>query len=198
MLGKLGTMLTFADKYKYNVFSQNGEDGILAEIIRRINPKEKTAVEFGCPSFEYCSNTALLAKNGWDVYMYDKDLNEDTRIQRVEITPDNVNGWFGRPTLLSIDIDNDDFHVWKAYEEEPDIVVIEINSSYPAMSYEIPGEHGASYRAMVTLGINKGYFLVVHTGNLIFVRLQFAALFPEIIKHHPLAEWELFFNKSFL
>jgi len=53
-------MLTFAAKYGWSKYSQNNEDGILQEIIRRINPKEKTAVEFGCPSFTYCSNTALL------------------------------------------------------------------------------------------------------------------------------------------
>jgi len=190
-------MLTFVEKYKFNVNSQNGEDGIIAEIIKRIKPKNKTAMEFGCPSFDYCSNTALLAKNGWDVTMYDRDYNADHRIIEKKITVDNVNE-IGQPTLLSIDIDNDDYHIWAAYEYSPDIVIIEINSSIPPMTIEIPGDKGASYRAMVELGLSKGYFLLCHTGNLVFVLLKHLKLFPEVDSYSPIGHWEKFFNKSFL
>lgn len=197
-LGKLGTMLTFADKYKFNVFSQNGEDGIISELIHRIKPTIKTAVEFGCPSFEYCSNTALLARNGWQVRMYDINPNDDPRIHQAEITVDNVNEIVGHPILLSIDIDNDDYHVWKAYEGKPDIVIIEINSSIPPGITEIPGDRGASYSAMVRLGLDKGYNLVCHTGNLIFILHKHIGLFPELKGFHPIIDSDKFFNKSFL
>lgn len=195
--GKKSNMLTFAEKYKFNVYSQNGEDGIIAELITRINPQVKTAVEFGCPSFAYCSNTALLANNGWEVTMYDRDFNDDTRILEKMITVDNVNE-IGEPTLLSIDIDNNDYHVWKAYKGKPDIVIIEINSSIEPGIEMIPGDMGASYSSMVRLGLDKGYNLIAHTGNLIWLLNKHIGKFPEFAGYHPLKDSHLFFNKSFL
>ena len=46
-------MIEFAKKYAKNVHSQNGEDGIIEELINRIQPTELTAVEFGCPDYYF-------------------------------------------------------------------------------------------------------------------------------------------------
>lgn len=193
-------MLTFAAKYARNVYSQNGEDGIIEEILKRIAlPEEEAkAVEFGAPSWSYCSNTALLADNGWSVRMYDIDPNADPRIEQARITPHSVNeiiGW--AISVLSIDVDNDDYHIWEAYAGKPAIVVIEINSSIDPWMIMTPGDRGASYRSMVALGLSKGYFLAAHTGNLVFVREKYHGLFPEITGH-PIEEFNLYFNRSFL
>ena len=188
-------MLTFAQKYSKNVYSQNGEDGIIEELINRIQPTILTAVEFGAPNWTWCSNTAYLADKGWLVKMY--DINpEDPRIEKKEITPQNVNE-IGSPTVLSMDCDGPDYYIWKAYNGSPDIVVIEINSSYQPNVYIVPGKSGASYMAMVMLGISKGYELICHTGNLIFVKKYLMDKFPEIIGN-PIKDHRLYFNRSWL
>ena len=189
-------MLTFAKKYGRNVYSQNNEDGLIEECISRIMPEKFTAVEIGAPTWEYCSNTAYLADKGWSVEMYDIDPS-DPRVHRMEVTTANINDII-EPTLLSIDIDNNDYHVWKAYNGRPDIVIIEINSSVPPKQTMIPGNSGASYRSMVELGISKGYTLLCHTGNLIFVLNKHRSLFPELGNTHAYFDSELYFNTSFL
>lgn len=194
-------MLEFAKKYGGNVYSQFGEDLIIEECIRRIKPMagwmgRGYAVEFGAPSWEFCSNTAYLAEQGWLVKML--DLNpQDSRIEKAEITPGNVNEKVGAPELLSIDCDGPDFHIWKAYKGNPAIVVIEINSSIPPTVDEIPGPRGASFKSMVELGLSKDYFLVCHTANCVFVRNEYRDMFPEITGD-PIKDYQLYFNTSHL
>lgn len=192
-------MLTFYHKYKDpGKYSQNAEWGILKECLRRIDPENKTAIEFGAPSFYYCSNIAQLEEEGWKIRMYDINENIDVRVKRAEITPDNINDIIGgNCEVLSIDIDNNDYHVWKAYKYKPAIVIIEINSSIPPTVDEIPGNRGASYKSMMELAINKGYFLVAHTGNMIFVWNKYKKHFPEITGY-PITDHELYFNTSYL
>ena len=51
-------------RHEYQVHSQHGEDGIIAEIFRRIGVKEKTFVELGVgDGLE--NNTAYLLFQGW-------------------------------------------------------------------------------------------------------------------------------------
>jgi hypothetical protein len=190
-------MLTFAAKYARNVYSQNGEDGIIEECINRIQPFFKTAVEIGAPSWNFCSNTAYLYDKGWNVEMYDINPN-DSRIIALEVTPENVfHTCFTLPDVLSIDIDNNDYHIWKALNYQAPIVIIEINSSIPPNIDEIPGDRGASYKSMVELGIDKGYFLLCHTGNLIFILNKYKELFPEVTGD-GLSNYHDYFNTSFL
>src|ERR1700751_4868485 len=51
-------------RYGYKVYSQNDEDGIIAEIFRRIGAKSRTFVEFGVETGVEC-NTAKLLVEGW-------------------------------------------------------------------------------------------------------------------------------------
>jgi hypothetical protein len=48
--------------YRRNVFSQNGEDGILEELLRRIHNKSGWVCEFGAWDGKECSNTFRLIK----------------------------------------------------------------------------------------------------------------------------------------
>ena len=191
-------MLTFQDKYASNISSQNGENGILSEIINRIAPKLHygLAVEFGAPTKQYCSNIFPLSNNLEKKY-YDIEPNE-AGIIKANITPENVNevlpvGIF----LLSIDVDGQDYWIWKALTQSPQIVVIEVNSSILPPKEMTPGEHGASYMSMLNLGIEKDYFLVCHTGNMIFVKNNFRDLFPEI-SGNGIFNWTEYFNRSHL
>lgn len=79
--------------------------------------------------------------------------------------------------LLSIDIDSYDYLVWKNLEKyRPKFVIIEINSGIdPRREDSYSGcptytEGGTSYLPMLRLGTEKGYTLLCHTGNMIFVR----------------------------
>ena len=74
--------------------------------------------------------------------------------------------------MLSIDIDSYDLEVWEGLANyKPAIVVIEINSSTPpgVMLRHSDSQSGNSFTSTVMVGKTKGYELVCHTGNLIFV-----------------------------
>lgn len=210
-------MQTFFNKYKKNYFSQNGEDGIIEEALKRIQPSfpkhmemplDETSepkeiqtlqcAEFGAADGIWCSNTRALVEKGWDAFLYDSSPRGDVKYGNIDSSnvnyfiPDDVN-------LLSIDVDGDDFFIWEAYKGKPAIVIIEINSSIPPKSERaINGNHdGCGYRQMVMLGIKKEYFVLCHTGNIIFVHSAYKELFPEIVGN-PLEDVENFFNSSWL
>lgn len=193
-MGKLEKMLVFYERYKGGEYSQNGEAGIINECLKRIGLDKGTAIEFGAPTKTYCSNIFHLPA-GWQKIYHDPDPQEGEIIKSY-ITPDNVNE-LPKCEVLSIDIDGNDASVWEAYTGRPEVVIIEINSSLvPYVQYFSPSQ-GASYRTMVELGISKGYFLVCHTGNLIFVLHKYRELFPDIVGD-GLSNWEEYFKKDWL
>jgi hypothetical protein len=184
-------MKTFYDKYKESGHSQNGEWGVINECLKRLGYVPSTgknhykAVEFGACDGLYCSNTAdiPLTYRGWERILYDLNPTGIEVIQ-MAVTPENVNIVVPEDAnVLSIDIDGNDYNVWKAYNGKPDIVIVEINSSINPKSFGPVSDPntGTSYHAMVDLGIKKGYFLLCHTGNLIFIRNEHRDKFPEIV-----------------
>jgi hypothetical protein len=159
----------------------------------------------------YCSNTRLLLENGWSGKLIEgspqlfKDLLDNTLGMSIAlhcgmVTPENVNTLVSPDIdLLSIDVDGNDYNIWKAYRGKPSIVVIEINSSIqPGANVPVSDlQHGTGYKPMVELGIHKGYFLVSHHGNCIFVRNDYRKMFPEI-EGDGLANSELYFSCDWL
>ena len=80
--------------------------------------------------------------------------------------------------ILSIDIDSYDLSIWKSLKNfTPKIVVIEINSEmgkYNKITYSPKNKlNGNSFASTVELGCKKGYVLVSHIGNCIFIRKEF-------------------------
>jgi len=199
------------DTFRTNVFSQEGEDGLLDEIFKRINPKEKSFCEFGAADGIFCSNTRLLLENGWSGKLIEADparakgLIDNTLGKPVElyfgaVTPENVNTLVPHTlNLLSIDVDGIDYLLWDAYTGTADVVVIEINSSVPYYQSLPIGhpQHGTCYKQMVRLGILKGYFLLAHKGNCIFILNKYRKLFPEI-EGDGLENADLYFDRSWL
>jgi hypothetical protein len=186
-------MIDFAEKYKGGEYSQNGEAGIIDECIRRIGFISGTAVEYGAPTKQYCSNIFHLIEKGWRCIYFDTDPKEDG-IVTMEITEENVND-LPNCTIISMDTDGLDYALWAAYNKKPDIVIIEINSSLPPMKGFYLKERGASYLTMLKLGIAKGYFLLCHTGNLIFLLDKYRKLFPEV-EGNGIDNYQLYFNTS--
>jgi hypothetical protein len=134
---------------EFQVFSQNGEDGILLWLLREAGAPVKTFVEIGIENAREC-NTALLAfVLGWDGLMLEADplgvaaaqklvgRMLKGRANRVEIrqafvTRENVNALAGGGDLgvLSIDVDGMDYWLWRAVEDaSPRVVVVEYNAS---------------------------------------------------------------------
>ena len=168
------------NKYLDNgLYSQNGEFGLLKEIIKRIELKEGHCVEFGGADGFFCSNTADLCNE----FQFTRNLYDlvptGTGVAQMEVNENNVND-LPKCDILSIDIDGNDYMVWKAYEGKPAVVIIEINSSLDPKKEFFHPNMGASFKTMNELAEDKGYFLLCHTGNCIYVDKKYMWLFPEV------------------
>lgn len=215
-------MLTFHEKYKADKFSQNGEDGVIAEILRRLSIDSGVCVEFGAHDGIFCSNTRKLVLTGnWKALFIEGDNGLYDNLVRTYKQASHMD--FGKPShkilpvtllhawvdqtnvnailpkaidVLSIDVDGIDYHIWEAFTGSAKVVIIEINSSLDPQS-ELRGDpqRGSSFKSMVELGSKKGYFPVCHCGNIIFVHEDYRDLFPEI----PIFVFPSdFFNTSWL
>jgi len=191
-------------EFARNITSQFGEDGIIAEILARIGTRERTCVEFGAWDGKYLSNTWDLWRNqGWRAILIEGDaakhaaLNESLKaypaVMSVHafVTADGADCLdqillrTGAPQeldVLSIDIDGDEYYVWKNLTQfHPRIVVVEYNPTIPPELdlVQVPGAYfGASARALTRLAHEKGYGLACCTEtNCIFVaRTEFGGL----------------------
>ncbi len=174
-------------RFAKNGHSQNGEWGIIEEALKRMgfvageNAAQYTAVEFGAADGVWCSNTYDLVHTyrGWLRFLFDVNPGS-IEVAQATITPENVNIILpGECKVLSIDVDGNDALIWHSYKGVADLVVIEINSSLDPQKDVFSPEQGANYSYMKKLGESKGYFLLCHTGNLIFVLNKYKELFPD-------------------
>src|SRR5436305_1405194 len=192
-------------RHGFKVYSQHDEDGIVQEIFRRIGATSRTFVEFGVETGAEC-NTVKLLLEGWRGLWIEAhpqackaitssftDFLNDRRLtlRQSFVTAENINalvdgaGFKGEIDLISIDIDFNDYWIWKAIQAvSPRVVVIEYNAGLrPPMSLTVPyrphhaggGSNffGASLEALVRLGRQKGYGLVgcnISGSNAFFVR----------------------------
>lgn len=182
---------------KKQYYSQRGEEGIIETILNLIEADDKWCVEFGAwdgitgsNSFyfikEYHFNSVLIEGDPKKfVYLQEnmKPYNSicidkyisfegENRLDAIlESTPLPQNF-----SLLSIDIDGNDYHVWESLKNyRPKCIIIEFN---PSISNEIDFvqekdmsvNQGCSPSALVKLGKVKGYELVAsNLNNLFFV-----------------------------
>lgn len=178
--------------YASDVTSQHGEDGLIAEIFRRVGASNKWCVEFGALNGTHHSNTWDLIKNkNWSGVLIEADPTYAEKLQKVyadtphahcfnelvelegEHALDSILARTDIPKdfdLLSIDIDGNDYHVWDSLKEySPRLVVIEFNPTIPNdISFIQPADmsvqQGSSLRALHILGEKKGYTLVAVLG----------------------------------
>ena len=176
----------------FKVYSQHDEDGMIEEIFRRIGTTDRYFVEFGVgDGIENCTTYCLL--KGWSGVWIDgsaecyeqiqRNLGFLIRTNRLKtlysfITAENIEKLFQQLAIprefdfLSIDIDRNDFWVWKAITSyRPRVVAIEYNASFKqTVSCVVPYDgnaiwdgsnySGASLKAIEHLGREKGYILV--------------------------------------
>lgn len=144
---------------EFQVFSQNGEDGILLWLLAQTGAAVKTFIEIGVENALEC-NTAILAfVLGWDGLMVEADARgaeaarrvvermlrgrrNQVEIRQEYVRPETMNRLAGDSPVgvLSIDVDGMDYWLWKAMEAAaPDIVIIEYNASMgPQESITVP------------------------------------------------------------
>lgn len=183
--------------YRANATSQNGEDGVLAEILMRLDIKSGWFCEFGAWDGIHYSNSFSLIDKGWrgvyiegDPEKYQDLLKTCDRFSKgtlfpilayvhhsdPEYTVDALLSKTPIPSdfdVLSIDIDSSDYQIWESIQNyKPKIVIVEVNSAIapPVVAIHGDGVVGSSFQAMVNLAKSKGYTPVCHTGNLIAVR----------------------------
>ena len=180
---------------EFRVFSQWGEDGIIQYLISVLHIDRNIFIEFGVENYTESSTRFLLVNNNWSGLVID---GGDENIQFIRndaiywqhnikaecsfVTAENINdiisrnGIRGDIGLLSVDIDGNDYWVWKAIDVvNPVIVVAEYNARFgPTEAVTTPYDpkfvrstahhshiyYGASLAALCALGVDKGYALV--------------------------------------
>lgn len=178
--------------FEFRVFSQNGEDGVIAEVFRRVGTDTCRFVEFGAEDGREANCLFLAEVLGWEGLFIEGDPASYVALEqrfrdrpRVRtacelVTPSNINAILrgfditGSIDILSIDIDGHDYWVWQAIEAvSPRLVVIEYNAHVPYPDRRVqPLEEegpwrgtdyfGASLGALEYLARQLGYTLV-HT-----------------------------------
>jgi hypothetical protein len=195
-------MPTRLQDYARNMFSKFGEDGVIERIFEVIGSGPCFAVEFGAADGIRSSNTRnLIINHGWSALLIEgkaeeaqklhQNYGEVSRVTTLQavVFPGNVeilleeNGVPKDLDLLVIDIDSNDYYVWRVIHEfRPRVVMIEINPLFPPPAKAVIDFHpmnfwdrsayfGASFQSMYELGKRKGYEAVYCTpeSNLIFV-----------------------------
>jgi hypothetical protein len=202
MLGKLLTE-TIASKesimslsdVEFKVFSQWGDDGIIQWLIRNLDIQNKIFVEFGVGNYRESNTRFLMMNNNWSGLVMDSSKRNVAQIVNSEyfwkytllalaafIDVDNINSLLSSTGLdkdvglLHIDLDGNDYWVWREITNiSPTIVILEYNSLFGIdRSITVPydslfqrtREHysnlyfGASLRALCQLSAEKGYSFI--------------------------------------
>lgn len=139
-------------RHGYQVFSQDHEDGMIAEIFRRIGITTSTFLEIGVDGGLENNTRCLLSGNWRGMWLEGNpdnvkqvnnllstliDAGKLTCLQE-RVTHDNINeicarsGLTGEIDFLSIDVDGQDYWLWNALEAlNPRVVCIEYNGQIP-------------------------------------------------------------------
>ena len=175
-------------RYGRKVYSQNQEDGMIAEVFDRIGTTTKRFIEFGVEAGVECNSAYLLMQDWSGAWI---EGSPETAAQAranfegypVEVINDyitvaNADAMIADLSrgeeldLLSIDINSIDYWIWDAIKTvRPRLVLIEYNAIWPPFMRKTiahqPGRPwdgssywGASLGALEALGRSKGYCLV--------------------------------------
>lgn len=193
-LGQLGSPVTKLADASFDIFTYHGEDGIIAYLLQQLKDVPPVFVDAGAGNCIVGNCSTLAIHFGWKGIFIDKDAKQIAAGKRFyskmartadginfiseEITPENINklivqtGIKGEVGLLSVDIDGNDYWIWKAIHIiQPRIVIIEAKVEFGLHDVIVPyGQHnyrssdiqynGASVEALRKLGNEKGYKLV--------------------------------------
>ena len=179
---------------EFQVFSQFGDDGIIQYLVDKMPIHNRTFIEFGVENYNESNTRFLLINNAWSGMVMDGDPQNvqqiksgqlysfyDLRAVQAFITKENINelirsaGFHKQIGILSVDIDGNDYWVWKAINEiEPQIIICEYNSLFgfedpitiPYQANFVRGKvsplnfYGTSLKAACMLAKEQGYFFI--------------------------------------
>lgn len=180
---------------EFKVFSQFGDDGIVQYLVSHAEIEDDSFIEFGVADYTESNTRFLLVNDNWRGLVIDSGAKNIRAIRREPlfwrhellalhafVTRENLNALIAasgigpRPSVLSIDIDGNDYWGWEALEVvSPAIVVIEYNSLFGArraltIPYQADFDRarahysglfwGCSLRALGLLAERKGYAFV--------------------------------------
>lgn len=191
-----------------NVFSQNGEDGIIAAIFSVIGCTSQLCCEFGAWDGIHLANTRSLLLSGWRGVLIEADSNRfaslqgnylgNSRVTCVEALVDDGRNSVGsilrsagigeELDFLSIDIDGEDFYAFSGLDVRPRVICVEVNAGHsPADAAIVPRDVaarniGQPLPCFVDAGTRLGYRLVCYSANAFFVRndVGYASEMPTI------------------
>lgn len=206
-------------KYSQNIYSQRGEDGILQEILSRLNIENGFFVEFGAWDGMWLSNSRNLLEKGWSGVYIEADkkgyealisnyrnennvlcLNEFVAYEGQEQgkTIDAIaDEYFPHQEIdfMSIDIDGADHLILECLKRKPKILCVEGGFSWnPNFTRRVPDQIAFQnlqqpLAVMIDIGKKQGYEPVCFTQNTIFIRSDLYEPFKEI-KNDPLTLWQ--------
>lgn len=185
-------------EYAKNIYTQNGDDGIIEKLFEELDIKNGVCVEFGAWDGIFISNIYNLWKNkGFNGILIESDrdkfleLHENTKnFKNVEIfntfisykvdSEDCLDNVLSKSrfnlnddnyALLSIDIDSADYYIFKSIEKHrPKIIICETNTDYKINQPHASLHGGCSLYSLNELAKQKNYELIFHNGNGYFVR----------------------------
>jgi hypothetical protein len=152
------------NSWEFSVFSQNGEDGIISELWKRVATQNKFFLEIGSGDGME-NNTTFLAvvkyfsgvmvegreESSWWCQYWIGRINPTVLCKNLFVTKENVKElveslFCQEPDLLSVDIDGMDYWIVSSLLEcgvYPKICVVEYNSAFgPEMSVSVPYDPG--------------------------------------------------------
>lgn len=180
---------------EFKVFSQFGDDGIIQWLINHIDFSNKTFIEFGVGDYLESNTRFLMMNNNWKGFVIDSCKRNLSKIvnswyfwrhelyaKSAFIDCSNINHILSSYCftkdigILSIDLDGNDYWIWKEINViSPILVILEYNSVFgidraitiPYNKYFIRSNahfsnlyFGASLRALYQLSDLKGYSFV--------------------------------------
>jgi hypothetical protein len=197
-------------RFKKNVHSQNGEDGIIEEIFNRLNIRSGNFIEFGAWDGKHLSNCYKLVKEGWSGIFIEgdnskyKDLNANMTMKNITCLNAYV-GYTDTDSLdtlidhsshfnksfdfVSIDVDGLDYFIFdKFHRYLPKVICIEVSSGHCPLFADVLPKHvaehnvGQSLTVMCKKGAEKGYFPLCYNGNLILIQDTYKSSFEAFLK----------------
>ena len=187
-------------KFKFDIHSQNGEDGVIEEILKRsFKNKKINTVEFGAGDIEKNSNTFNLILNNKvnNAIFIETDFNIFTKLEKLknkyqeiisintkvdfeensQNTIDNIlikNNIINDIDVMSIDIDSYDLDVFKSIKiYHPKLLLIEAGRQ----KYGVLSEHSIDKKmnsfSSIFNEVSKRYYLIFYNGNLFFLNKNF-------------------------
>ncbi len=154
-------ILTNIQLAEFSVFSQWGDDGIIDFLTSYLDFEHQTFLEFGVEDYTEANTRYLLKSKNWTGFVMDGSRLNIQKIQSDEIywqhellakeafiNAENIDrlitesGFANKLDLLHIDIDGNDYHIWKAITcINPTLVILEYNSIFGSnKAWTIPYE----------------------------------------------------------